>query len=156
CAIDPEGRMSICVLSHRDTFDLRRGTLREGWDQFLARVRDKRITRVTKCTSCQLKSVCGMCPANAELEAGDPEKPVDFLCHVGHLRALPFGGPTPGRGGCEFCRDGARGAEVAAQAARLRQGTSPRTARRAIALPLAAGASPASGCASGCGSCGTC
>ena len=28
-----------------------------------------------------------MCPANGELESGDAETPVDYLCHVAHLRA---------------------------------------------------------------------
>ncbi len=35
--------------------------------------------------------MCGMCAAHAELENGDPEEPVDFLCHVAHLRALTMG-----------------------------------------------------------------
>ena len=36
-----------------------------------------------------------MCPANGELENGDPEAPVDFLCHVAHLRAKAMGIPVP-------------------------------------------------------------
>jgi MoaA/NifB/PqqE/SkfB family radical SAM enzyme len=32
CAIDPNGKMSICVLSHRDGYDLRSGSFQEGWD----------------------------------------------------------------------------------------------------------------------------
>jgi radical SAM protein with 4Fe4S-binding SPASM domain len=105
-AIDPEGKMSICVLSHFDTFDLRRGSLREGWDQFLRQVRRKKITRVTKCTDCQIKPMCGMCPANGELENGDPESPVDFLCHVAHLRAKAMEISVPPHGDCEYCEGG--------------------------------------------------
>ena len=105
-AVDPEGKMSICVLSHFDTFDLRRGSLREGWDHFLRGVRRKQITRVTKCTDCQIKPMCGMCPANGELENGDPESPVDFLCHVAHLRANALEIPVPQHGDCEYCAGG--------------------------------------------------
>ena len=105
-AIDPEGKMSICVLSHVETFDLRRGSLREGWDHFLRQVRRKKITRVTKCTACQIKPMCGMCPANGELENGDPESPVDFLCHVAHLRAKALEIPVPPHGDCEYCKGG--------------------------------------------------
>jgi radical SAM protein with 4Fe4S-binding SPASM domain len=155
-AVDPGGRMSICVLSHREGFDLRAGTVAEGWEHFLARVRDKQVTRVTKCTACQLKSVCGMCPANGELEGGDPETPVEFLCHVAHLRALALGWPIPAHGECEFCPDGVRHAEVRASAARLRERTgSPRGRRRAIALPVMTDLGTAPGCGSGCGSCRT-
>ncbi len=151
-AIDPLGRMSICVLSHQDTFDLRQGTVRQGWDHFLARVRDRQISRATKCTACQLKSVCGMCPANAELEGGDPEKPVDFLCQVAHLRALTFGWPIPPHGACEFCPGGAGRAQVEASAARLRGRVGTNAGRRrGIALPMRAEV----GSAGGCGSCGS-
>ena len=72
-AINPYGGMSICTLSQHDVYDLRTGSFREGWEQFLRRVRAKKITRPTKCVPCELKSLCGMCPANGELENGDPE-----------------------------------------------------------------------------------
>jgi len=105
-AIDPEGKMSICVLSHFDRYDLRSGNFREGWDHFLRHVRGKKITRVTKCTACKIKPMCGMCPANGELENGDPEAPVDFLCHVAHLRAHALELPVPSHGECEYCPGG--------------------------------------------------
>jgi radical SAM protein with 4Fe4S-binding SPASM domain len=105
-AIDPQGKMSICVLSQEDSYDLRLGSFREGWDGFLARVRQRKITRITKCTACGIKDMCGMCPANAHLENGDAEEPVDFLCHVAHLRAAAMDIPTPKHGPCEYCEGG--------------------------------------------------
>jgi len=105
-AIDPEGKMSICVLSHFDAYDLRTGSFSDGWDHFLHKVRRKKISKVTKCTNCQIKSMCGMCPANGELENGDPESPVDFLCHVAHLRAKAMNLAVPEHGDCEYCEGG--------------------------------------------------
>ena len=105
-AIDPEGKMSLCVLSCQDTYDLRRGSFREGWERHLRRVRTERSKRVTKCTSCEIKAMCGMCPANAELETGNPEAPVDFLCQVAHLRAKAMNVPVPPHGDCEYCVGG--------------------------------------------------
>ena len=106
-AINPYGQMSICVLSQQDLYDLRGGSFREGWQEFLHRIRaGKKITRVTKCTSCELKAMCGMCPANGELENGDPEAPVDFLCRVAHLRAHAFALPVRPHGDCEYCEGG--------------------------------------------------
>jgi radical SAM protein with 4Fe4S-binding SPASM domain len=102
-AIDPEGKMSMCVLSTRRAYDLRHGSVRDGWNEFLRRVRTEPSARVTKCTSCTIKSLCGMCPANGELEAGDPETPVDFLCRVAHLRAAALQLPVPAHGACEYC-----------------------------------------------------
>jgi radical SAM protein with 4Fe4S-binding SPASM domain len=105
-AIGPQGRMSICVLSHFDTYDLRKGSFREGWESFLLNVRRKKTAKITKCTACHLKAMCGMCPANGELEHGDPEAPVDFLCKTAHLRAKAFGFPAPPHGECEYCEGG--------------------------------------------------
>ena len=93
----------MCVLSTRRAYDLRHGSVRDGWNEFLRRVRTEPSARVTKCTSCTIKSLCGMCPANGELEAGDPETPVDFLCRVAHLRAAALQLPVPAHGACEYC-----------------------------------------------------
>jgi radical SAM protein with 4Fe4S-binding SPASM domain len=104
-AIDPQGRLSLCVLSEREGYDLRAGTFREGWE-WLSTLRQRKTTRPTKCLTCQIKAMCGMCPANAELEGGDPESPVDFLCEVAHLRSHVMGLPVPPHGACAYCRDG--------------------------------------------------
>lgn len=111
-ALDPYGDMSICVLSHMDKYNVRDGTVREGWETFLRGVRTRRASRITKCTQCALKSLCGSCAANSELEAGDPEAPVDFLCRTAHLRAEIFEVPVPAHGQCEYCPDGSHRAEI--------------------------------------------
>lgn len=105
-AIDPEGKMSICVLSHFDTYDLRKGSFQQGWDDFMLKTRHKKMTVITKCVKCEIKVLCGMCPAQGELENNDAEKPVDFLCHVAHLRAHVLGVSVPAHGECEYCEGG--------------------------------------------------
>jgi radical SAM protein with 4Fe4S-binding SPASM domain len=141
-AIDPYGDLTICVLSHFDKFNLRNGSFAEGWD-FLHQVRVRPVTRPSKCNTCGLKSVCGMCPANGELENGDPEAPVDFLCHTAHLRAAAFGIELMPHGDCEYCNGGEREEMVRASAERLVAG--------APAIPIELTA--ASSCGTGCSSC---
>src|SRR5246127_1294094 len=63
-ALDPYGRMSICVLSHQDTYDIRSGTVKEGWEQFLLKVRTRERKRISKCVKCRIRTLCSMCPAN--------------------------------------------------------------------------------------------
>jgi radical SAM protein with 4Fe4S-binding SPASM domain len=156
-AVDPYGGMSICVLSEREKFDLKTGSVREGWEQFLAKVRARRARRTTKCTSCALKSMCGMCPANGELENGDPEAPVDFLCRVAHLRAFTFGFPVKPHGPCEYCPggEGHQGLQdMAAELRRIPVDRPLRSRNRPQSLIVMRETEAASGCASGgCSSC---
>ena len=156
-AVDPEGKMSICILSHQDTYDLRQGGFSEGWNGFLRDVRSRKITRVTKCTQCRIKDMCGMCAANAELENADPEAPVDVLCHVAHLRALAMDIPVPPHGDCEYCAGGSAHPTLLASAASLRERQGERwVGERPTGklIPIAvAESAPASGCRT-CGSSG--
>jgi len=111
-AIDPYGRLRMCILSFSDSYDLRRGSFQEGWEGYLYKLTQKKITRQTKCVSCSIVDMCGMCPANAELECDDAEAPVDFLCQVAHLRAYCLGVPVEPHGECEYCEGGSRYPEM--------------------------------------------
>jgi radical SAM protein with 4Fe4S-binding SPASM domain len=102
-AVDAFGKLSTCVLWHGETYDLRKGSFKEGWDDFLLKVSKKKTDRRSKCLACELRSMCGMCPANGVLECGDAEEPVDFLCKVAHIRANAFGIPIPPHEECEYC-----------------------------------------------------
>ena len=150
-AIDPYGDLSICVLSHFDRYNVREGTVREGWEQFLLKVRTRKISRVTKCTRCALKSLCGSCAANAELEAGDPEEPVDFLCQTAHLRAEVFGVSVPGHGDCEYCADGSRHFDILEMAEKVQSRSGHDLAEVLAMTPEAAARTSC-----GPGTCGSC
>jgi len=104
-AIDPYGKMGICLLTQSDRYDLRKGSFRDGWEDFLLKVRHTKITRRTKCVRCAINALCGMCPPICMLENGDPEEPVNFLCQVAHLRAKALGIKVPPHGECEYCKD---------------------------------------------------
>ena len=119
-ALDPYGHMSICVLSHQDTYDIRSGSVKEGWELFLRKVRARERRRISKCVKCRIRSLCSMCPANGELENGDAESPVDFLCEVAHLRAMALGFDVPEHGECDFCSGGRHHDSVKESAHRIR------------------------------------
>ena len=77
-----------------------------------------------------------MCPANGELENGDAEAPVDFLCRTAHLRAYTFGFPVAPHGECEYCAGGSRYDELMAASAAL-HASGPHPAAGAPAAPAA-------------------
>jgi radical SAM protein with 4Fe4S-binding SPASM domain len=105
-ALNAYGEMGICVISQQDTFSIRELGLKQVWEGSLAELRNRKRTRVTKCVECRIQSLCGMCPANGEMENGDKEDPVEFLCQVAHLRAAVIGVEVPTHGECDFCRGG--------------------------------------------------
>ncbi len=156
-AIDPEGKLSICVLSQSDQFDLRQGSFKDGWDHFLAQVRKKKTTRRTKCTDCRVRELCSACPATAELEHGDAEAPVEFFCEVAHLRARAVGFVPPAHGDCDFCEGGSSHAHLLDELAALKRGERGAVSARAkggSSLKVLATNKTASSCGSGgCGSC---
>jgi radical SAM protein with 4Fe4S-binding SPASM domain len=107
-AVSPEGRLSVCGLSPNESCDLQQDKFGDGWQHFLRSVRQRKITRPSKCVACGIKAMCGMCPANGELESGDPEEPVDFLCQVAHLRAYALGLRLSPHGDCDYCQGGSK------------------------------------------------
>lgn len=146
CAVDPYGQMSICVISNRAGYDVRTG-FQQGWETALRENRAKKRTRPSKCSACQLRSLCGMCPANGELE-GDAESPVEFLCEVAHLRAMALGAEVPAHGDCECCRGGAKYPALAEAVEQLPQAMEQVSAPAPNLLPILSASS--SSCGMGC------
>jgi radical SAM protein with 4Fe4S-binding SPASM domain len=119
-AVNAYGEMGICVISQQETFSIREAGLKLVWEQSLQRLRSRKRMRVTKCIQCRIQSLCAMCPANGELENGDRESPVEFLCQVAHLRAAAIDAEVPPHGDCEFCAGGSRHEGMLESAARIK------------------------------------
>ena len=119
-AINAYGEMGICVISQQDTFRVQEAGLKRVWEESLLELRSRKRTRVTKCIQCRIQSLCGMCPANGEMENGDRESPVEFLCNVAHLRATAIGVEIPKHGECEFCAGGSEHGALLESARRIR------------------------------------
>jgi radical SAM protein with 4Fe4S-binding SPASM domain len=120
CAIDPTGHMSICVLSQKDGYELRDGSFAEGWSGRIAEIRKSERARQTICSNCKIQTLCSMCAAMGELENGDAESPVEFLCQVAHLRAYALGLDVPEHGDCPNCAGGVHEPDLRESAGRIR------------------------------------
>jgi len=85
--MDPYGKMTFCCfIKDPDlTYDLRQGSFREGWEEFIPSLADKvkgGREYMENCGSCELKSNCKWCPVYGYLEHRRFSAKVDYLCDV--------------------------------------------------------------------------
>ena len=84
--VDAYGRFLICpFVRHPDcTYDLRRGSLAEAWEDFVPRVKSMRGDEEYQegCMRCELRRDCRWCPGYAYLEHHRLGAPVEYLCRV--------------------------------------------------------------------------
>ncbi len=91
--IDPYGGLSACMLARYPDYQLSRGSFQEGWRDFLLKVRRQKRQQESPCAQCGLISLCDQCPGWSQLEHGNQEQRVEYLCSIAHLRAEAFGLP---------------------------------------------------------------
>lgn len=85
--IDPYGGMSWCGLIKDPSlrYDLRQGTFREAWEDFIPVCSDKVRGGgewLGNCGICTYHADCKMCPVYAYLETGRYTVPIPYLCEV--------------------------------------------------------------------------
>lgn len=87
-----DGTFRLCsALCHPDcVYDLKTGTLREAWMDFVPRVRSMVSEKgdfKENCGGCPYIDLCQWCPAHAYLETGKLDEPVPRFCHATHIRS---------------------------------------------------------------------
>jgi len=85
--VDPYGMLSFCafVKDPAMRYDLRRGSLREGWEQFIPSLAGKVCGGEeyrNNCGSCELRKDCRWCPVYGYLEHGRHSAKVEYLCEI--------------------------------------------------------------------------
>ena len=88
--IDPYGRMSVCMMSRLQSYDLVHGSFHKGWSDFFPQLIAQKSKVDNKCGQCEFIALCNQCPGWAWVESGDLETPVEYLCQITHLRAEAF------------------------------------------------------------------
>jgi len=87
-----DGKFRLCIsLWHPEClYNLRRGSLEDAWNNFvpkILRMRSSKQEFLEKCRICPLINLCFWCPANAHLETGELDNPVEYFCQIAHARA---------------------------------------------------------------------
>lgn len=88
--IDPYGKLSPCQMVRFRSHDLRKTAFTEAWEDHIPATLKLNPQGDYPCSRCELISLCGQCPGWAWLEHNAPEKPVEYLCRIAHLRAEVF------------------------------------------------------------------
>lgn len=70
-AITPYGEMNLCVAFPIPKYDLRRGTVREGWNLLIRTVDEAQPNDRYECPSCEVRAFCRQGAADAWLATGD-------------------------------------------------------------------------------------
>jgi len=83
--VDSEGRMSICMMARRPSYNLLEMPLMEAWVR-LETLRKMKRSEISKCQSCTSNVLCGHCPGWSLALAGNYESVVEFVCDHGKLR----------------------------------------------------------------------
>ena len=85
--ISPYGELIFCTFMRQPNFDLRKGSFREGFYTLYSEIHSTKYQTDSKCKDCKIFYLCSQCPALAELENGDQEKPVDYFCQLANKYA---------------------------------------------------------------------
>jgi radical SAM protein with 4Fe4S-binding SPASM domain len=86
--VDACGQLAVCAMFREPSYDLETGSFADGWHHFIPGVLGRPWTVNSDCRVCALRPVCSWCPGWAQVEHGDPEAPVDYLCDITKRRAL--------------------------------------------------------------------
>ena len=92
CVISYHGIYRLCYsLWHPATiYDLRKGTMKDAFYNFVPKVlamRSDRKQYAEKCGRCRIINLCLWCPAHAYLETRELDSFVDYFCETAHERA---------------------------------------------------------------------
>lgn len=80
--IDPYGNMFPCSLIRKPVFNALESDISYAADKLTAWVKEKKITKDSKCKLCNLRESCLWCPGRALIETGDMGTPIPYYCEL--------------------------------------------------------------------------
>lgn len=84
--VDPAGCLLPCLLVAGPGFDLRQGRFADGWRDVIGRFQDQTVAAGYECHRCEKRVICGLCPAEFQLETGSPFRKSEYTCQLGEAR----------------------------------------------------------------------
>jgi len=84
--VDPYGNLTPCLMLTEPSGSLLTRAFRACWEEEIPRLRERKASPGFRCNTCEMRALCGYCPALFAIENGAEDAPSDYLCELGHLR----------------------------------------------------------------------
>lgn len=95
--IDPYGNLQPCLMSSDIRHNIKSGDFLKGWKDTIPLIMEKKVNNTYNCNRCDMRSLCGYCPAFFRLETGSEYIQSHYLCSMGKYRyqmIKQYGGTT--------------------------------------------------------------
>jgi len=86
-AISPYGKLNLCLEYHFPQYDLRKGSLSDGWKVLVDYAESAKPGKNYRCRDCELWDFCQWCPADGWLERGDRSACLPYFKRLAELRS---------------------------------------------------------------------
>ena len=85
--ITHDGVLHGCVRERKHGYNLKEGSFNDGWNNYITKCFIEPLAEKSfMCTECKYMPFCDYCPAQFELETGDPTKPPNEVCIMAKKR----------------------------------------------------------------------
>jgi len=97
--IDPVGTLLPCLMVTSHGFDLHKGSFLTGWRDVIPRFLEQKIVPGYECNRCEKRFICGVCPAQSQMETGSAYERPEYQCQLGDARCRALSGLLADRAG---------------------------------------------------------
>jgi len=84
--IDSCGFLKPCLMSDNFSFNLSEGSFLKGWQEVITKISDLKVDATYTCNRCEMRYLCGFCPAFSKWENGVEHIRSEYLCAIGNRR----------------------------------------------------------------------
>jgi radical SAM protein with 4Fe4S-binding SPASM domain len=86
-----------CLMATAPSFDLHGGRFLSGWREVMPRFLAQKVVPGYPCHACEKRFICGVCPAQSEMETGSVFRNPQYMCELGEARCGALARPVAGR-----------------------------------------------------------
>ena len=84
--VDSAGNLVPCLMMREPVYSLLQGSFTQGWIEVIAGLRQLKVHDGYRCSHCEKRFLCGLCPGFSKLEQGELEGSSPYLCSLGEER----------------------------------------------------------------------